>query len=172
VSANQTKLLILLVTFVAFVNYINYFLPDRQKLHNTIMLLENKIAKNERLNHQKISKEQLALKEKKLFFSKKKNYSQSMGEMQEMLQDAAKGLCNIKRMQWSQVPAEADWYEQMKISLSVVCKPKDMFVFFNRLQKKEKLFITKDTRIVSPKKEKEKLQFTANVVAFRIKDAI
>ncbi|UCN00593.1 hypothetical protein LCX93_01370 [Sulfurimonas sp. SWIR-19] len=171
-SANQTKLLILLVTFVAFVNYMNYFLPDRKKLNNTIILLETKIAKNERLNHQKISKEQLLVKEKKLFFTNKKNYSQSMGEMQEMLQDAAKGLCTVKRMQWSQVPAGTSWYERMKISLSIVCSPKDIFTFVDRLQKREKLFILEDSKIVVPKKAKQKLQFSTNVVAFRMKDAI
>jgi len=171
-SSNQTKLLILLISFVAFVNYINYFTPDRKKLHNTVILLKNKIAKDKRLNHQKISKKRLEIKEKKLFFSNKKTYSQSMGEMQEMLQDATKGLCTVKRMQWSQVPAGTKWYERMKISLSVVCEPKNMFTFVNKLHKKNKLFLFEESKVIVPRNEQSKLQLNTNVVAFRIKNVI
>jgi hypothetical protein len=164
------KILVLLVAMLLFVNYINYWMPDRDKLHKDILLLERKIKKEQELNQKKLDIKSLKLAYDDYFFDAKKyNYSQAMGKFQEMINTSAKDRCKVTHLKWAQVPSSESWYERLKMNLSLECTPKDIFVFINTLRENKKLFYIENFHIV--KSRKENLQIRLQLVAYRKHDA-
>lgn len=168
---NQKKILWLLVLFVILVNYINYFQKDRYKLSQQINLIKNKIEKEKRLNKTDIDISSLNIKKFEYFFDKNKTYSQSMGDMQEMINNAAKGTCKAVYVKWSQIPTSYKWYQHLKFDISLRCKPSEIFHFVNKLKKEKKLILFKDIHIIKAYK-KELVNFDAKLVGFKVKNEI
>jgi len=166
---NQKKILGLLVLLVILINYINYFQKDRQKLFQRINLLQNKIEKEKRLNQTDVNLSSLSISSIKYFFDQNKTYSQSMGDMQEIINNAAKGVCKVSYVKWSKIPISKQWYEDLKFDISLVCKPIDIFKFVNNLKKEQKLIIFQDIHIVKAYK-KELIQFDSKLIGFKVKN--
>jgi len=166
----STKILTLLISLVVFINYINYVLPNRDKLQHQIVVLKQKIEKEKKLNEQKIDLKDLSLPYKNFFFDAKKyTYSQAMGKLQERITKSAKDICTINHIKWAQVPIHSQWYDILKMNLSLTTKPKAMFMFINHLRAYPELFVIKYLRITSDQK-KEVLKVTLQIVAYRMKD--
>lgn len=167
---NNTKVLLLLVVFVVFVNYLNYFMPDREKLHQRTELLRYKIEKEKHLDTQKPNDAKLQLPIKELFYDGKRlNYSQAMGDFQERITKAAKGMCRIIRTKWAQVPSSTKWYDTLKIDTVVECTPKNMFLFINKLREDSKIYNIKNIMVVKSRRE-PKLQLHMQLVTYRMHD--
>jgi len=165
---NNYKLLLLLFSFVVYINYTNYFLPNRDRLHNKIEMLEHKIAKENKLNSEKLDPKKLQLPYDRLFYDGKKfNYSQAMGDFQESITKAAKGNCNIKRLKWAQVPLSRKWYDVLKIDSTFECKPKDMFVFINKLRKNSKIYNI-DNFSIYKMRNKAELLLHMQLISYRV----
>jgi len=163
----NTKLLFLLLSFVLFINYINYFLPNRDKQEREIRLLERKIAKEHKLNKQKVDTSKLVLPYDKFFFNGDKyNYSQAMGKFQEIIVKSAKKNCKVSHMKWAPVPSKESWYDKLKINTSLECDPKDMFTFINHLRANPELFYIENLKVY-PMKKIKKLRVTMQLVAYR-----
>jgi Tfp pilus assembly protein PilO len=166
---DQKKLLALLIGLVLFVNYQNYWAPNREKLSREIGLLKAKIEREEKLNATKIDPKKLELPWKRLFFDGKKlNYSQAMGALQKMLQSSA-GSCEVVRLTWAQVPAKAERYDRLQMSLALRCPPRELFAFVNRLRTKGKLIRLQDLRLM-PTRDRKRLQLNARIIAYRMHD--
>jgi len=166
---NQKKILILLILFVILVNYINYFQKDRKKLFNQINMIEKKIEREERLNHMDINLTSLKTEQFKYLFDKKSSYSKSMGDMQEIINTSAKGICEVEHLKWSQVPISKEWYQYLKFDISLVCNPSDMIHFANKLKESKKLIIFRDVRI-SKIHNKHTFRLRANLIGFKVKN--
>ena len=123
-------------------------MPNRNKLHKKTQLLSYKIDKEKRLGSTKPDAKQLQLPFKTLFYDGKKfNYSQAMGDFQELITNAAKDNCTVKRLKWAQVPLTTKWYDVLKIDTALECKPRKMFVFINKLRKNSKIYNIKNFSI-------------------------
>jgi hypothetical protein len=168
------KALAIMITLIIYVNYTNYFAPDRDKLHRKIVVLENKIKNEKKLNQKKIDKKQLVIDKKDLMFDGKfYSYSKAMGKFQEIITESAKDLCTVKYIKWAQSPVSKNWYEKMKMSVSLVCTPRDFFKFTNKLKTHKKLFYLESTVLVkksSKKKKAKNLYINLNIVTFRSKN--
>lgn len=156
---------------VALVNYINYFQKDRDKLFQQINLIENKIKRENRLNQKDINLSVLSVDRFKYFFDSNKTYSQSMGDMQEMISKASNGICEVSYIKWSQVPTSAKWYQYLKFDISLICQPRDIINFANNIKKENKLMIFKDITIRKTYK-KESLTFNAKIIGFKVKNEV
>ena len=168
---NNYKLLFLLITCVIFVNFNNYFGNGREKLAQTIALLQTKIAKEKKLDDEKIDKTKFNVGYKTYFFDGTKlSYSQSMGKMQEIINKAVRDACSIKYLKWSQLPITTKSYEKMKMKTTLECSLKGVFVFINALRA-EKLFYIENFHILKLR-NKEKLSLNLQIVAFRITDDV
>jgi hypothetical protein len=158
------------LSLVVLINYINYILPDRDKLNQQITLLEKKIKKQEKLNTQHINIKDLNVSHSRLFFSGKQyNYSQSMGLMQKIITKSAKNNCSVSRIKWSQVPQTQEWYESLKMNVTLECSPDGVYQFVNTLREEKTLFVTKNFR-VNKLKKKNKLLLRFQLIAFRKKN--
>jgi len=161
------KFLFLLLSFVLLVNYINYMLPNRDRLNREKELLERKIAKEHKLNAQHIDSKKLILPYKKYFFDEKKyNYSQAMGKFQEIITKSAQKQCKITSLKWAPVPTSQDWYDRLKINLSLECKPKNMFLFINKLRENPELFYVQNLKLFH-QRNKTELRVNMQLVAYR-----
>jgi len=164
------KILTFLITLILYVNYENYIKEDTQKLYRTKSSLEMKINKELALQQQHISKDDLLLDLDSLMFdSKTHSYSQAMGEMQKEIKLSAKDGCRVKKVRWAQVATNEDWYEKLRINVSLECQPNDIFKFNNNLKKSKKLYVIENFKI-SKDRRKEMLHFNMYVVGFRIKN--
>lgn len=167
---SNKNLLLLLATLVVLVNYSNYLLPDRDKLHRTKTLLEANIAKERRLNRKRIDPKRLRNPYADAFFDgKRHSYSQAMGALQNMVGESAKGLCEVKRIRWAQVPASGQWYDRLKLQLSLECHPDNVFAFVDALHRSGKLLYTEHFRVTRVK-GKNALSLVMDLVAFRSRD--
>jgi len=164
---SQQKILFLLILLVINVNYINYFKEDKEELFKRMNLLNNKIEKEKKLDSMDINISELNLTEFNYFFDKNITYSKSMGILQEVLTKNAKGLCEINYIKWSQVPLSHQWYQKLKFNFSVLCKPKELLLFINKLQKYKKLILLKDI-MIRRKLQDKKLQLNTTVIGFRL----
>lgn len=163
----NSKVLFLLLSFVIFINYINYILPNRDKQQREIELLERKIAKEHKLNHQKIDPKKLLLPYDEYFFDGKKyNYSQAMGKFQEIITKSAKGNCKVAHVKWAPTPSTKSWYDTLKIDTLLECYPKDVFVFINKLRDNSKLFYPQNLTAY-PLKKIQKVRVNMQLVAYR-----
>ncbi len=143
-------------------------MPNRDKLHSKIELLTYKIEKENRLNTQKPDIKKLKLPFKTLFYDGKKfNYSQAMGNFQELITKAAKDNCTITHLQWAQVPLSTKWYDVLKINTTLRCSPKKMFLFINKLRKNNKIYNIKNFTIYKLQ-NKPMLQLYMQLVSYRI----
>lgn len=168
---NSYKILFLLITLVLFVNFINYFAGTREKNAKMITLLQTKIAKEKKLNNEKIDKEKLKIPQNSYFFdATKQSYSQSMGKMQEMINIAAQNNCSITYLKWAQLPVTTASYEKMKINTALECSPRAVFSFINALRAQKKLFFIENFQIAK-QKNKKLITLNMQLVAFRINNA-
>lgn len=165
---NNSKLLLLLISFVVYVNYTNYFLPNRSKLHMQIEVLNHMIARERKLNSEKLNTKKLQLPYDKLFYDGKKlNYSQAMGDFQEKISDAAKNSCTVKRIKWAQVPLSTKWYDVLKMNLTLGCTPKNMFIFIDKLRKNDKIYNIHDLTVYKVPNKAE-LLLNMHLISYRI----
>jgi len=166
---NLKKVLVLLVLALLLVNYINYFQQDRNKLFQQINLLEKKIKKEKRLNQTDINITSLAIDRLDYFFDQNTTYSQSMGDMQEMITKASEGVCEVSSIKWAQVSIAVDWYRYLKFDISLICKPSDIVKFANNIKQLDKLIIFKDINIRKISK-KQSLLFSAKLIGFKVQN--
>jgi len=168
---NTKKILLLLISLVILVNYDNYMLPDRSELARKITLLQNKIAREKRLNAMKILPEDLNIEAKSLFFdAKTTSYSKAMGELQHIVSDAASNLCNVRNIKWAQMAANEEAYEKLSLDVSLECTPGNFLRFINRLRSKNKL-VTIHNLLLGPVPKKSTLIVSFQLHGYRIKDA-
>ncbi len=168
----QSKNILLFVaTLTLLVNYNNYLLPNRDKIDNTITLLEHKIKKEQAILQRKIDPSQLHNKYQGVFFEASSySYSQAMGELQNMINKSAKNECSVEQIQWAQVPQTTQWYQPLKINLSLKCSPEGVFHFINNLYKYKKLIYFDYFKMFKPRRD-QKLIVATNIIAFRTTDA-
>jgi len=163
------KVLILLIVLVLFVNYINYFLPNRDKIDKKIVLLENKIGQQEALLHKKIDQKDLNVSYEKYFFDGKvSGFSQSMGTLQKKITKSAQGNCKVKKIKWLQIPQSQEWYDKLKMNVTLECLPKDVFLFINNLRSDPKLFTIRNFKALKMKKGK-RIYVNFQLIAYRKK---
>lgn len=161
------KILVLLTALIIYVNYENYFKVDTQKLYREIANLKVNIEREKDLQKTKNTKESLLIDYDKITFDGKKyNYSQAMGAMQNQINSAAKDICNIKRIKWAQVATSKGWYDKLRMNIALSCKPKELFMFTNRLKSNKVLYSVENFR-VSKDRRKEILNIAIQLVAFR-----
>ena len=169
---NNHKLLLLLFSLVLFVNYHNYIMPNRDKLHQKIVLLTDKIAKERRLEQAKPTKEELKLPSQTLFYNGKTlNYSQAMGALQEEVKKAVEGQCETKHLKWAQVPVSKAWYDRLTMDVVLECTPTNLFRVINRLRETGKLYKIENLTLYKMRK-KPLLQLQMQFIGYRIHDAI
>ena len=164
---NQIKILSILIISVFFVNYINYFQKDVDKLQKKVVLIQNKILKEQRLNKSDFNITTLKIDKFDYFFDKNRNYSQSMGRIQEIVNSTAKDICEVKHIKWSQIPTSTTWYQHLKFNISLECTPNNMLLFSNNLRKSNKLILLKNM-ILMKLKRKNVLQMNATLIAFKV----
>jgi len=156
----------LLILLVILVNYINFFQKDSGKLSRQIELLNIRINKEKSLNKLDINTSSLDVNID-YFFEANKTYSQSMGDMQEIINNSAKNICEVVYTKWSKTTITQQWYQYLKFDIALLCKPDQMFKFINNIKKEEKLILFKDIRI-SKKYKKDLLQFKAKLIGFKV----
>jgi len=163
------KVLILLFSFVVLVNYINYFSSDRDKMYKKIVLLDNKIEQQKKLVNSKIDIHDLNKSHDEYFFNGSHlSFSQSMGYLQKNIHASAKNNCTVENLKWLQTPQSNKWYDSLKMDVTLKCMPKDIFLFINKLRKKNKLFIVNNFSATKMKKSK-KIYIRFQLVSFRKK---
>ena len=161
------KLLALLIVLIVYTNYENYFKEDIPKLHREVANLETNIKREAQIQKDKHTKETLALDYDKFVFSSKKySYSKAMGEMQNQITEAAKDTCTINSVKWAQVPSTKEWYDKLRMNVSISCKPNDLFVFTNALKENPYLYSVENFRVTKDR-NKARLNITMQLVAFR-----
>ena len=172
---DKKKLLLLLGALVVLVNYINYFKPDSKRLYRQLHLLEAKINIEKELSKLQIEPRELKLPQMELFFDKNISYSQAMGRLQKIIQSSARGICDMGRVSWAQLPLSNQYYDYLKISFTIKCEAKNIFKFANRLKSHKKIILFENFRVTrGTRRDKQKRQIvlSAQTVAFRIKDAL
>jgi len=168
---NTKKTLLLLIALIVLINYRNYFMPDFSKLSQNITLLKSKIDREKRLNAMKILPKNLDIKEKTLFFNAKQDsYSKSMGKLQQIVTDAASGLCKVRNIKWAQTAMDEKTYEVLSIDTSLKCSPKKLMKFVNKLRSGNKL-ITIHNLVIIHFPKKEVLNVSLQIHGYRIKNA-
>jgi len=166
----NSKVLLLLFSFVILVNYINYFSPDRDKMYKKTLLLDKKIAQQKKLIDAKLDIKELKKSPDKYFFDGNRlSFSQSMGSLQKIIHLSAKDNCRIEHLKWLQTPQSNKWYDTLKMNTSLQCKPKEIFLFINKLRNNNKLFIIKNFSAIKMNKKK-KIYVKFQVIAFRKKN--
>lgn len=161
------KVLVLLITLVIYTNYENYFKEDVQKLHRQVSTLKTNIAREEQIQKDKHTKESLLVDYDKVVFNAKSySYSKAMGEMQNQITDAAKDVCTIDLVKWAQVPSTKEWYDKLRMNVSVSCKAKELYTFTNRLKEKSTIYKIENFRITKNRRE-ELLNINLQLVGFR-----
>lgn len=161
------KILILLIVLVIYINYENYFKRDTSKLHRQIGALQANIMREEEIEKSSHTEESLLINYDEIVFSAKKySYSKAMGEVQNQIADSAKNICKIKKINWAQVPSTKEWYDVLKMNISLSCTPKNLFILTNRLKDKDILYVVENFRIQKDRKESV-LGISLQLVAFR-----
>ena len=132
------KLLLLLTMLTILVNYNNYYKDNR--VVKEIALLKKRIktqkAVSKDMNLSVIKEEIVRLQNyQKLLMPKNMNFSKAMGELQGIIEDSAKDLCKINNTKWATYFKTKMWYEILKIDVTMVCSPKKLTLFINRLKK-------------------------------------
>jgi len=163
----MTKLLVLLIAFIIYTNYENYIKEDTNKLHREILSLQTNIARETDIAKHHYTKKSLLLDYSKLTFDgKKQSYSKAMGAMQNQLASSAKGLCDVKRIKWAQVPSRDGWYDKLRMNVSLSCTPNNLIKLTNSLKKKPTIYNVENFR-VSRDRRKPLLNIAIQLVAFR-----
>ncbi len=161
------KILILLVILIIYTNYENYVKVDVQKLYREVSSLKTNIDREVKISKENFTKESLALDLKKVTFDAKEySYSQAMGEMQNQINEALKESCSVKHIKWAQVPNTKEWYDKLRMNISLQCKPKELFIATNRLKSNKILYSVENFR-ASKDRRKEILNINFQLVAFR-----
>lgn len=164
---DSKKILLLLIAFIVYTNYENYYKEDVSKLHRQIANLKTNIEREVEVQKENHTKESLLIDYSEVTFDgKKHNYSQAMGEMQNQINEAAKDVCTINTLKWAQVPSTEEWYDKLRMNLSLSCKPKDLFIFADRLKEKPTIFTVENFRVTKDKR-KTLLNINLQLVAFR-----
>lgn len=165
------KILILLIALTIYINYENYIKEDTDKLYRQINSLENKIKKEEDLitNRSKYADITKGIKlEDEFFEGKKLTYSKAMGELQNSINDSAKTFCKVKKIKWAQISRSENWYEYLRMDVSIECKADEFMKFVNELRERKKLIKINALKIQKDKKE-DILNITFQITGFRNK---
>lgn len=167
---NMKKVLVLLVAVVIYLNYQNYIKPDLVKLNSKIENLETNIARELEVKKKDYKKELLEVDYDKLFFNAKNHsYSKAMGEMQNYINNAAKGNCDVTSLKWAQVPSTTKWYDKLRINGRFNCKPDDLIAMTNKLKEKGLVFNMENFMAVKDRR-KPYLIVSIQFVGYRIKN--
>ncbi len=163
------KLLIFLCVCILYINYENYFKLDTNKLHREINSIKSKIKQEESLTRNKnmILTHEVNL-DNLVFLAKKYSYSKAMGKMQEEITDSITDLCTVGKIKWSQTSASTQWYEALRMNVSVSCKPNSFHQFINNLRKTKKLYKIENFRITKNNR-KELLSIHMQLIGYRVK---
>jgi len=166
-SFNMTKVIVLLIALIIYTNYENYIKKDTSKLHREILSLQTNIAREADIEKHHYTKDSLLLDYSKLTFDGKKlSYSQAMGKMQNQLASSAKGICDVKRIKWAQVPSQDGWYDKLRMNVSLSCSPNNLIKFTNSLKKKPTIYNVENFRVTRDRL-KPLLDINVQLVAFR-----
>lgn len=171
---NSKKIAILLVVLIFYVNYSIHFKKDISKIEQNIFIIKGRILTEKKLflNRKKYLDINLTKDYSYLFFdSKKKSYSTSMGEFQQLLEvNAKKNHCTIVNTQWQDVPIDKNrTYDILSLKLILECRPKDFIFFQNTLRDKKKLFVFNSLYLRKNRKNNF-LNIDTTVYAFRSRE--
>jgi len=165
---DMKKVLVLLSVLIIYTNYENYFKPDISKLHRQIATLKTNIKREIQIQKDDHTKESLFINYNNVTFNGNKySYSKAMGAMQNQINEAAKDVCTVNRITWAQVPTKKEWYDRLKMNLSIFCKPKDLLTFTNRLKDKKTIYRIENFRVTKDIK-KAILRLNIQLVAYRV----
>lgn len=164
---DSKKILVLLIALIIYVNYINYMKIDISKLYSKIRTLKSNIDREIEVHKGKYTKESLKVDyENVAFDGKKYSYSKAMGAMQNIINESAKDVCDVKRIKWAQVPTTKAWYDKLRMNVSISCTPKNMRIFTNKLAKADTIFVIENIRITKDR-NKDTLNSNIQLVSFR-----
>lgn len=161
------KILVLLVVLIVYINYENYIKSDVSKLYTKIAGLQASIKREVEVRKEHYTKESLLLNYDKVAFNGKNfSYSQAMGAMQNKISTAAKDLCDVKSIKWAQVPTSKEWYDKLRLNVSLSCTPKNLFLLTNKLGAEDTIFVVENARFTRDRNS-PKLNINMQLVSFR-----
>jgi len=169
---NIKKILIVLIVLIVYVNYNNYFKPDIKKLYLEKQSIERMINRELKIQDGNYTSEKLSLDNVNIMFNGKDyTYSSAMGEMQNHINKAAKGICNIKSIKWAQVPNSEKWYDRLKMDVRLTCMPNEFLKFTNNVKNDNLLYIIDNFR-GSKDTKKSYLNISFQLIGFRLHNEI
>ena len=163
------KIVILLAILTIYINYENYFKEDTSRLYSQIESISIKVSQEENLSSSEkdFIKNNIDFK-RLVFLSKEYSYSKAMGEIQNQITNSAKDICITKKIKWAQTASSTQWYEKLRMNISLECSPKNFQKFINTLRDKEKLYNIENFR-VSKHRKKDILNISLQLVGYRVK---
>lgn len=166
-KVNMQKVLVLLFAVVIYTNYQNYIKADASKLHREVLSLETNIAREKAMAESNYTKETLLISHKDIILDGKKfSYSQAMGEMQNQITESAKGNCTLGQIKWAQVPNTKEWYDKLRMNISLSCSPNDFMHFTNALKQRPTLYNVENFRATKDRNNPV-LNINLQLVAYR-----
>jgi len=163
--------MVLLFMLIVYVNYVMHFQQDVDKIEKSIVNIQQRTLKEEKLFEEKEKFKDINVTKgyKHLFYEGvKHSYSESMGIFQQDVQLAAKETnCTIVNTQWQDMPKDKErGYEVLSLRFILNATPENFVKFQAHLRKKPQLFLFNQLSMVKERR-KNALRISVTLFAYR-----